>query len=426
MQFKLESFHNPYLSPGANRVDSVLTVTASGGGAGGAPVQARPSVVGLIVDTSGSMQYARIDSVKYAVRQVIQMLDENQWFFVVSFCHVASVVYPVGQANAVNKANADAAVRRLEARGGTSMSTGLATARAQFAQVPDAIHQAIFLTDGKNGDEDELMLTQELARCDGAFQCECRGVGTDWQVRQLQTISQRLLGSAKIIAEPAGIEADFKETLQSNLTRAVGDVRLRLWTPKSAKIVAVKQMSPEIVPLTDRRVTVDGQTGEYPTGAWGSESRDYYVAVEFVSPGDVGDEMLACRPSVVYTEGGQLQEFKPAEGRILATWTPDEALSTRINVQVAHYTGQEELADAIQKGLEARANGDAEVATRLLGKAAKLAQESGNEDTTRRLRKVVDIVDADEGTVRLKQTVNKADEMDLDLGSTRTSRVSRS
>jgi len=423
MQFKLESFHNPYLPPGTNRVDAVLTVTATNEGL--APMAARSSVIGLIVDVSGSMEGERIESVKFAVRQAIQMLGEQQWFFVVAFSGVASLVSELAQATTMKKASADAAVRRLEARGGTCMSTGLDVARQQFALAPDAIHQAIFLTDGKNSDEDEARLVNMLNQCDGAFQCECRGVGTDWQVKQLQRIALRLLGSAKIIAEPEGIEADFKETLQNNLSRAVSDVRLRLWTPKSATIVAVKQMSPEIATLTDRRIPVDAQSGEYPTGAWGTESRDYYVAIEFSSPGEVGDEMLACRPSIAYMDGGQLQEFKPAEARILATWTPDEALSTRINDHVAHYTGQTELAEAIQKGLEARANGEVEVATKLLGRAAQLAHDSGNEDTTRRLGKVVDIVNAEEGTVRLKQAVNKADEMDLDLGSTRTSRIAK-
>jgi uncharacterized protein YegL len=421
MQFKLESFHNPYLSPGSNRVDAVLTITGTSDGS--APVQARPSVIGFIVDVSGSMAGERIESVRFAVRRAIQMLQYDQWFFVVAFSSGAAIVCNIQQASTVNKTNADAAVRRLEARGGTYMSTGLELARQQFAMVPNAIHQAIFLTDGKNADDDEARLENELNACDGAFQCECRGVGTDWQVKQLQRIALRLLGNAKIIADPNGVEADFSETMQNNLTRSIGDVRLRLWTPKSCKIVSVKQMSPDIVPLTDRRVAVDAQTGEYPTGAWGSETRDYYVAIEFVSPGDVGDEMLACRPSIVYMDGSALQEFKPAESRILASWTPDEALSTRINDHVAHYTGQEELAEAIQNGLEARANGDVDVATRLLGRAAQLAHESGNEDTTRRLSKVVDIVNAEEGTVRIKQSVNKADEMDLDLGSTRTARV---
>jgi len=35
---------------------------------------------------------------------------------------------------------------------------------------------------------------------------------------------------------------------------------------------------------------------------------------------------------------------------VLASWTDDTALSTRINPRVAHYTGQAELAEAIQDG----------------------------------------------------------------------------
>jgi hypothetical protein len=354
------------------------------------------------------------------------LLNERQSFFVVAFSSKAHLICPLVQATPLNKANADAVVQRLEAGGGTLMSSGLEMARSQFVLAPNAMHQAIFLTDGENDYTDTARLEQELTECSGVFQCECRGVGTNWRVKELQNIASRLLGTAKIIPDPAGIQADFKATMKDNLSRTVNDVRLRLWAPKSAKVVSVKQMSPEIVQLSDRRVQVDIQTGEYPTGAWGNESRDYYVAIELASPGDEGEEMLACRPSIVYSSDGQLIEFKPAEARVLAAWTPDEALSARIDNHVAHYTGQEELADAIQMGLEARANGQDEVATRLLGKAAKLAQDSGNEDTTRRLSKVVDIVNAEEGTVRLKKAINKADEMDLDLGSTRTSRVNRS
>ena len=117
--------------------------------------------------------------------------------------------------------------------------------------------------------------------------------------------------------------------------------------------------------------------------------------------------------------------MKNPAARVLASWTDDEALSAKINAQVAHYTGQEELASAIQEGLEARERGDVESATKLLGRAAKLAEASNNDETTARLKKVVDIVDAHEGTVRLKSNVKKADEMDLDLGSTRTARARR-
>ncbi len=418
MPFTVDTFFNPYLPVGTNRLDAVVTVTADGADV------ATPGggTVGLILDVSGSMQGDRIDAVKYATRKAIGMLDESTYFFVAAFSNYPTRVFSLAQATPANKAAADAQVRRLEAGGRTDMSLGLNMALEEFAKRPGGIGYALFLTDGKNDADDETALNQALDRSEGVFQCDCRGVGTDWQPKQLQKISQKLLGTAQIIPDPSGIEADFHAAITNALGRAVGDVRLRLWTPKSARVLACKQMSPEIAVLTDRFAQVDGQSRDYPTGAWGRESRDYYVAVELTA-GDVGDEVLGCRASIVHGPPGA--ETKVTGAPIVATWTDDEALSARINVQVAHYTGQEELASAIQEGLEAREQGNLDAATSLLGRAAKLAHESGNEDTTRRLAKVVDIVNAGEGTVRLKSKVAKADEMDLDLGSTRTSRAGR-
>ena len=61
---------------------------------------------------------------------------------------------------------------------------------------------------------------------------------------------------------------------------------------------------------------------------------------------------------------------------------------------MAHYTGQAELADAIQEGLEARKQGDEETATAKLGRAVRWPHQSGNEETAKLLAKVVDVVDA--------------------------------
>ena len=111
------------------------------------------------------------------------------------------------------------------------------------------------------------------------------------------------------------------------------------------------------------------------------------------------------------------------QGLVRAIWTDDEALSTKINSRVAHYTGQAELAAAIHDGLEARKQGDEETATAKLGRAVALAHQSGNEDTAKLLAKVVDVVNPETGTVRLKKQVEDADEMALDTRSTKTVRV---
>ena len=108
---------------------------------------------------------------------------------------------------------------------------------------------------------------------------------------------------------------------------------------------------------------------------------------------------------------------------VKATWSNDSELTAKIDKQVAHYTGQTELAAMIQEGLAAKAAGDEATATTKLGRAVQLAAETGNDEATSKLRKVVDVQNEAEGTVRLKAGINKADEMALDTASTKTTRI---
>ena len=127
------------------------------------------------------------------------------------------------------------------------------------------------------------------------------------------------------------------------------------------------------------------------------------------------------RPGCRWSVGEQVL----AQALVKALWSDDDGLTTRINPAVAHYTGQAELAQVIQEGLAAKAAGDTATATTKLGRAVQLAEETGNDEATTRLRKVVEIEDPATGTVRLRRNVDKLDEMALDTSSTKTTRVKR-
>src|SRR5690606_15150424 len=206
-------------------------------------------------------------------------------------------------------------------------------------------------------------------------------------------------GGPGIIADPADLEADFRAMAQASMGKAVADVALRLWTPQNAVVRYVKQVAPTVQDLSDRAVERVAQAGYYPTGSCGTESRDYHVCVE-VPPGDPGRQLRAGWIRVVMPGEGGAQDQVLASGNILAEWTSNEVRATEINPRVAHYTGQVELAQAIQDGLTARREGDEATATTRLGRAVALAHESGNEDTAKLLDRVVDVVDAATGTVR--------------------------
>jgi len=419
MDFTIESYYNPHLAVGAKRIDAIFTVNATNMGMQMVQEQGRKAIV-FVLDVSGSMQeHDKLAQGKIALRRCIDLLDRNCMFSVITFDFDAKVIVPMALATDLTKQHAHQCIQKLYASGGTCMSRALLAVQKEFRNADNVIGFVQFVTDGDNDRSDRQALENALQECEGKFQCDCWGVGTDWKPEELRKIAGRLLGTADAVPNPEQLETHFKGALERALAKGVGDVRLRLQTPKTCKILTVKQMSPEIADLMKLTKKVDDKNIDIPLGAWGVESRDYHVAFELESQED-GEEMMVCRPKLVYDQGGS--DVIIDGQRVIAAWTSDEALTARINSQLAHYTGQEELADSIREGLEAKARGDVDRATVLLGKAAKIAIQSGNDEVTMRLKKVVDVIDVDQGTVRLRSSAGKAADLELDMGGTRTIR----
>jgi hypothetical protein len=414
--FAVEVDQNVHLPAGATEVDAVVTVTATGGPAA-APGDALEV---LVVDTSGSMHGEKMRSARQATSAALAELRDGVSFAVISGVGMAVQVYPrdggTAVADARTRAEANSEVANLRACGGTAIGSWLSAVGRLADAHPGGLRHALLLTDGQNG-EREPVFAAALDGVRGLFTCDCRGVGTDWRVEELRTIAAALLGTVDIVADPADLAADFRAITAAAMGKNTADVALRLWTPRGASVRFVKQVAPTVADLTGRRTESGPQRGDYPLGSWGAESRDYHVGVA-VNAGGVGEEMLAGRVQLV--RAGSTEVL--GQGLVRAVWTDDTSLSSRISRGVAHYTGQAELADAIQEGLVARKAGDEPTATARLGRAVALAHESGNENTARLLSKVVDVLDAPSGTVRLRKKVDDVDEMTLDTRSTRTAR----
>ena len=159
------------------------------------------------------------------------------------------------------------------------MGAWLRVANELFASVPDAIRHAILLTDGKDEGESRETLQRILQTCAGNFQCDCRGVGTDWEVGELKEIATALLGTIDIIPAPEAMPEEFRALMERAMGKTTHDVALEVWTPQDATVSAFLQVAPTIEDLTDLAVPVDARVRRYPTGAWGTESRDYHLRV---------------------------------------------------------------------------------------------------------------------------------------------------
>ena len=410
--------HNPYLAEGAGTVDAIVSVAVGSDMVADKPPE---RVEAIIIDCSTSMlsPQSKFDEAKRATKAAVDEMVDGTNFTIIAGSDKAAAVYPDDgaptRASEATRAAAAHAVDSLQPNGGTAIGTWLAHVRKIAGQHPGALTHAILLTDGKDEHETPEELGEEIGLSEGEFTCDCRGVGTDWRVEELRAISSALFGTVDIVADPADLAADFAAMMRASMGKSIPDLTLRLWTPAGAKVTFVKQVAPTVEDLTQRRAETGSQLGEYPLGAWGREERDYHLQVE-VEPAAAGREKLAARVTVVAVD-----EIL-GEGLVKAMWTTDTALSARISNRVAHYTGQAELAQAVQEGLAARKSGDIVTATAKLHRAMELAVESGNDGTAKLLGEVIE-VDEHTGTARLRRDVAAADEMALDARSTRTARV---
>jgi len=415
--FTIECFQNEYLTRGAETMHAVITVTAAGTSAfTGAATTDRSEL--LIVDTSGSMNGKKLRSVKEATAAAIDCIPDGARFGLITGNHQAEVVFPPSPPLAVaspkTRSDAKTEVKKFEAGGGTAIETWIDMAKQVFNDI-HGIRHAILLTDGKNESGSAEALERALDQAEGVFQCDCRGVGDGWEVAELRKVANALLGDLDIVAEPEDLTADFTRLIRQSLSRQLAEVSLRVWTPKAAEVVTFKQQEP-FLDLTPNRIEVPPQAGDYATGSWGDESRDFHLAVR-VPVGDVDDRMLAARVTLL------VGDEPVGEGQVLAVWTDDTAKSTRVHKRVAEVLGDAEVVDEIDEGLKAWREGDDEKATGRFAKALSKARENGNEALADLVLNVV--VEDQTGRVRMKSNVSEIDRMTLDTQSRRTKRNPR-
>jgi hypothetical protein len=163
-----------------------------------------------------------------------------------------------------------------------------------------------------------------------------------------------------------------------------GELELRVRTPQVTRLLSVEQVEPTRVSLTGERVEITQQVGGYPLGSWHGGDNRYLLRFGF-EPQELGDEIRVARVEIA--DSSTLAVI--AELNLVVEWSDDPKLIVAIDSAVATYTGQAELADAIQAGIDALEDLDPDSATGALNKAARLADAVGDEARRFRLEDLI-------------------------------------
>jgi hypothetical protein len=418
LTFTLRVDHNPNLAVGQQKLHAIIQVGAAEHDphAAGGPPQAAEVI---IIDTSKSMTGSRIKEARRAASTAVDVVRDGTYFAVLAGQTSAELVYPsdlgMVAATAQNRAMAKRKIAKVTAGGTTNMSTWLGFADTLLTSCPAQIKHAIMLTDGHSTDGEDA-LGVALKACEGHFVCDCRGVGDGWRDDELRQIARTLLGTWAPVAAPEQLADDFRVALTASMAKRIPGVLLRIRLYGQTKITYFAQVMPSIEDLTGKGVVVDGgQAVEFPLGHWGTQVRDYHLRLE-TSQRDLrietGTLARAARLEVVLPPSGHgAGDTRVATSVSIGVgWTTDITLASSIHPRVAGYTGQEELASAVDAGLEAWRNGRPD-AEEKMGRAVQLAYQVRHADLLERFSAIAELVDPAAGIIRLRgyDQVSRAD-----------------
>jgi len=406
------------LARDADRVGALMNVAAKQSERGAARAAAAAEVI--IMDRSLSMhRREKLHQAKRAVSAAIDALSEGTYFAVIAGTQVAEDVYPGGgvlqRANARTKADAKVGVSNQVATGGTAIGSWLALANQLFDDVPGAVRHAVLYADGINEHETTEELEASLRACRDRFVCDVRGVGVDWDQRELRRIADSLQGTIAAIIDIADLRADLTRLMEHAKRLLIPRACLRLKLDRRFQLESIRQVRPTPNDLTDHCLHSGSGEVDVPLLAWGEETRDYLV-------------VLRVNPATL-----PLAEVRAAGVKILAG-TADEDLtpcSAPVPVVVRRLPYRDRppmpvtvtrahdlvrLDEAVRASVAAYERDDKDAALRELADAVRITRQYGTPGHRTLLERLVTIDEY--GGVHLRDDITREDLLVVGTGTT--------
>lgn len=206
---------------------------------------ARPHLsVHLVLDVSGSMQGESIQRAREAARALVDKLDANDDFSLVTFSSDAEVKVPDGPVGARRDA-LKKAIDEIKEGGGTNISKGLELgyAQAKAKGIPeDAVRVVLLLSDGRaNAGTLGTPLVSKLAldAFQDGIQTSSFGLGEDYDGELMSAIANEGAGGYYYLRDPEQIAPALTTEMDRRLDPVATAVELRVRLKKGVELLSV-------------------------------------------------------------------------------------------------------------------------------------------------------------------------------------------
>lgn len=201
--------------------------------------------IGLVVDTSGSMEGDAIVQARSAALSLLADLRDGDVLSVVVFGSVPEVLVPATVIDAQARPRIRADIERMKATGTTDLAGGLSygLAQVQSQMRSGEINRIVLLSDGVPNDESTIYGFAQQARSYGV-PITALGLGLEYHETLLGQIAQESGGKFHFVEDPAKVASVFREEVLSIDSLAARGVALTLTPGPGVTVLEVPGFTP--------------------------------------------------------------------------------------------------------------------------------------------------------------------------------------
>jgi Ca-activated chloride channel family protein len=249
-----------------------------------------PLNICLCLDRSGSMEGDAIEYAKRACGYVVDLLEPQDVFSIVTFAETADVVMPARRV--VNKSLIKDYINRITVGNTTNLYDGLGFACNQIAagKTPATLNRVLLLTDGdptagKKDFHSILGYVSEQKRLDVSV--TALGFGPDYSEELVASIAKRSGGNYYYVSRADLIPEVFRAELDVLMRTAARNLRLKLMLSRGVAIRQVYGNDFRVSPRSAETDMVDLELGGSICSLWEVEIVPHPAGIFRVAKGQI-------------------------------------------------------------------------------------------------------------------------------------------
>ena len=188
----------------------------------------RPTDVVIVLDRSGSLDGAKIEHARAAVRELLAQLGPQDRFALVTYSDAATLAVPLSPVDDRARSAWNGVIAEIQPNGGTNMSSGLDLGVDVIERGRDSgrVPHAILISDGlaNQGDPSPEGLMRRARRAaQGEYMLSTVGVGTDFNEYLMTALADAGTGNYYYLRDTENLATVFaREFAAARTTVAVG------------------------------------------------------------------------------------------------------------------------------------------------------------------------------------------------------------